>query len=300
MTHPVERIVGSFTPLVTPFRDGQIDEQGYRDLVNFQIDEGSHGIVVAGTTGEPSALTLQERAHLLEAALDEAAGRVPVMAATGSQSLAETLWLTEHASEAGADALLVVTPYYIKPPQRGLVAYFSAVAERSELPFLIYHIPGRAAVSLEVATLEQIRERVPSLIGIKHAVDDLGFVSTCLQHLGDDFKVFVGLEELSLPMLAVGACGLVNAVGNLVPSGVAKLYEAVASGDLDEARQRHRSLLELNRAVFWDSNPIPIKYLMFRAGLLAKNEHRLPMMPPTDALARRLDEVWERLTEPVA
>src|SRR5690606_6626336 len=176
---------------------------------------------VNGTTAEPSTLTLEERNRLVTLAVQAAAGRVPVVAATGSQSLAETLALTRHAVAAGVDALLIVTPYYIRPPQRGLVEYYLAVAATHDIPWMIYHIPGRTAVGVTLDTLKAVRERSPHFVGIKHAVNDLGFASECLHAFGEDFKVFVGLEELSFPMMAVGACGLMNAVGNLCPAVLA-------------------------------------------------------------------------------
>lgn len=287
---------GSYPPLVTPFAGGEVDYETYARLVEFQIAQGSHGIVVNGTTGEPSTLTAEERARLVRVAVETVRGRIPVVAATGSQSHAETVWLTEQAEAAGADAVLVVTPYYLRPPQRGLVEYFVDVGRRTRLPLLLYHIPGRAAVSLELETVERIAERLATLVGIKQAVNDLGFVSQLLDRFGPEFRVFVGLEELSFPMLAIGASGLMNAVGNLAPRKVARLYEAVASGSLGEARALHQELFELNRAVFWDTNPIPIKYMMKRLGLIPDNEHRLPMAPADAALAARLDAVLERAT----
>src|SRR5262245_8372513 len=166
---------GSYPPLVTPFRGGAVDLDAFAGLVERQIALGSHGIVVSGTTGEPSSLTLDERTELVRVAVDAARRRVPVVAATGSQSYAETLTLTTRAEAAGADAVLVVTPYYIRPPQSGLVEYFVAVGQRTGLPLLIYHIPGRAGVSVTIETVAQIADRLPTLVGIKHAVNDLEF-----------------------------------------------------------------------------------------------------------------------------
>lgn len=285
---------GSYPPLVTPFSRGAVDYETYARLVEFQLAEGSHGILVNGTTGEPSTLTADERARLVRVAVETVRGRVPVVAATGSQSHAETVWLTEQAEAAGAAAALVVTPYYLRPPQRGLVEYFVDVGRRTRLPLMLYHIPGRAAVSLEADTIERIAARLPTLVGIKQAVNDLGFVSQLLDRFGPDFRVFVGLEELSFPMLAVGAAGLMNAVGNVAPRRVAQLYEAVAAGSLADGRALHGALFEVNRAVFWDTNPIPIKYMMKRLGLIPENEHRLPMVPADERLAARLDALLER------
>ena len=220
---------GSYTPLVTPFKRGQVDYDTYARLVEDQIAEGSHGIVVTGTSGEPSLLSIEER-----------------------------------------------------------------IGRRTALPMMIYHIPGRTAVSIQLSTLESIVGKTPNLIGIKHAVNDLGFVTHMLERFGFDFRVFVGLEDLSFPMLCIGAAGMMNAVGNVAPRKVADLYEMTAKGRLWEARKLHYELAELNEAVFFDTNPIPIKYIMMRMGILEKNEHRLPMGPATAAVAKRLDGVMKR------
>ena len=283
---------GSYPPLLTPFTaDGAIDYEAYAGLVEFQIREGSHGVVVNGTTAEPSVLTIEERCKLLEVAIDAAQGRIPVVAATGSQSHAETVTLSDHAEKAGADALLIVTPYYIRPPQRGLAAYYLDLCKRTDLPVLIYHIPGRAAVSMTLETLEQIGEDAPNLVGMKHAVAEMGLVTESLAAFGPEFRVLVGLEELSFPMMAMGACGMVNAVSNIAPAKIVALYDAVARGDLAAGRRLHMELFDLNRAVFFDTNPIPIKYMAKALGILPDNTHRLPMMAATPEVARRLDAV---------
>lgn len=286
---------GSFPPLITPFDEtGAVDCETFAKLVEFQIREGSHGIVVAGTTAEPSLLTLDERKELLETAIRISRKRVPVMAATGSQSFAETLDLSVHAEQAGADALLVVTPYYVRPPQRGLVEYFAALARQTSLPILIYHIPGRAGVTITIETLAAIIDAAPSVVGMKHASADLELVTDAIARFGEDFRIFVGLEELSFPMLALGACGMINAVSNIAPGRIVELYDAVAAGDMIEARRLHLALVALNRAVFYDTNPIPIKYMAKRLGIIPRNHHRLPMMPATGELEARLDALMER------
>lgn len=290
----VGHLRGSVPPIITPINNDAIDYVTYAELVEFQIANGSHGILVNGTTAEPSTLSVAERNRLVDIAIETTARRVPVYAATGSQSLAETRDLTDHAVHAGADALLIVTPYYIRPPQRGLTAYYLEIAQRHELPWMIYHIPGRTAVSVSLDTLKEIKDQSPHFVGMKHAVNDLGFVSECIAEFGDEFRVFVGLEELSFPMMAVGACGLMNAVGNLKPQALADICEAVWANDLNAARNHHQRLLELNQAVFFDTNPIAIKYMMKRLGLIPRNEHRLPMVAATADLERRLDGVLER------
>ncbi|MBN1239864.1 MAG: 4-hydroxy-tetrahydrodipicolinate synthase [Gammaproteobacteria bacterium] len=296
----LQRLRGSIPPLITPFRNGEVDYDAYARLIEFQIAEGSHGILVNGTTSEPSTLTVAERNRLVSVAVETVAGRITVVAATGSQSLAESAELTEHAVEAGADALLIVTPYYIRPPQRGLVRYYLELTAKIETPWMIYHIPGRTAVSVTLDTLKAIRSGSAHFVGMKHAVNDLGFVSECLHAFGPEFRIFVGLEELSFPMMAVGACGLMNAVGNLRPRALAELSDAVEAGDLARARALHDALLEINKAVFYDTNPIPMKYMMMRCGIIPRNEHRLPMAPATEELAAKLDEVLERAGLPLA
>jgi 4-hydroxy-tetrahydrodipicolinate synthase len=290
----ISRVKGSIPPLITPFRNGAVDYETYAAMVDFQVREGSHGILVNGTTSEPASLTIEERNRLVDVAIETAAGRVPVVAATGSQSLAETELLTDHAVRSGADALLIVTPYYSKPPQRGLIDYYLRLAARHDRPWMVYHIPGRTAVSVTIDTLKSLRERSPTFVGMKHAANDLGLVTECLTGLGDDFRIFVGLEELSFPMMAIGACGLMNAVGNLRPGLLSDLCEAVWTSDIPAARAIHERLLEVNQAVFLDTNPIPIKYMMKRLGLIPDNEHRLPMARATPELEQQLDGVLER------
>lgn len=286
-------IKGSIPPLITPFKNGEIDIEAYQKLVQFHLAEGSHGILVNGTSAEPSTLTLEERNRLVEIAVATTNKAVPVVAATGSQSLHETKVLTEFAAVAGADALLIVTPYYIRPPQRGIIEYYLEVTSNIEIPWMIYHIPGRAAVSITLDTIKEFKEKSPNFIGMKHAVNDLGFVSEVLAEF-PDFKIFVGLEELSFPELAIGAVGLMNAVGNLRPGILADMCQAVWDNDLEKGKSLHHQLFELNQSVFYDTNPIPIKYMMKRMGLLTNNEHRLPMSPATPELETRLDAVLKR------
>lgn len=293
---PLDRnfLRGSYTPVITPFRKGEVDYAKFAELVDRQAREGSRGVVVTGTTGEPSSLTVEERARLLSVAVQTVQHRIPVVAATGSQSLAETADLSARAEKAGADALLIVTPYYIKPPQAGLVEYFVEIGRRTALPLMIYHIPGRAAVSITAASVARIAERTPNLVGMKHAVNDLEAVTEMLTRLGPDFRIFCGLEALSLPMLVVGAAGLMNAVGNLAPGHVAALCDAVERKDLDSARQKHFELFELNQAIFFDTNPIPLKYMMARLGLLETPEVRLPLVPLDRERGKPLDDVLRR------
>ena len=288
------KLKGSIPPIVTPIKEGSVDYDAYSRLVEFQVNEGSHGILVNGTTAEPSTLTAKERNKLVDIAMETVNQQLPVIAATGSQSYEETKFLTQHAVKAGVDALLIVTPYYIKPPQRGLIEYYLKLANQHETPWMIYHIPGRTAINVTLETMLKLRSKSKTFVGMKHAVNDLGFVTECLAGLGKDFKIFVGLEELSFPMMAIGACGLMNAVGNLRPKILSDMCEAIWEKDMDRGQKLHQQLLEINQAVFYDTNPIPIKYMMKRLGIMPNNEHRLPMVAATKELEQKLDNVLSR------
>jgi len=287
----LNKIRGSIPPIITPFVNGEVDYKTYASLIEHQIKNGSHGILVNGTTAEPSTLTLDERNKLINIAVEVANGKIPVIAGTGSQSIIETKILTNHAVKAGVDSLLIVTPYYIKPPQRGLIEYYLELTEKIDIPWMIYHIPGRTAVNVTLETMKILSDKSANFVGMKHAVNDLGFVTECLSAFGPDFKIFVGLEELSFPMLSIGACGLMNAVGNLRPNILSEMCEAVWNKNNERGLELHHQLLEINQAVFYDTNPIPIKYMMKKLGIMKNNEHRLPMMPATVELEKRLDIV---------
>ena len=285
---------GSYTPVVTPFRNGKVDLDRFQSLVEQQIKGGSHGIVVAGTTGESTSLSLKERGELFKVAVDASGRRIPIVAGTGASSYEETTALSQSAEKAGVAALLVVTPYYSRPPQNGLIEYFAQVSKRTPLPVLIYHIPGRAAVSVTTQTVAQIVEQAPNVVGIKHAAHELDLVSELLVRLGRDFRIFCGLESLSLPMLALGAAGVMNAVGNLDPARVAALCNAASSGNWEEARRLHFELFALSQAIFLDTNPIPLKYMMARLGMLATPEVRLPLVALNSGREKILDDVLRK------
>ena len=221
-------LAGSIPPLVTPFRGDRVDEDTFADLVERQIVEGSHGVLVNGTTAEPSSLTVEERNRLVDVAVRVSNRRRPVVAATGSQSLAETRALTVHAAEAGADALLIVTPYYIRPPQRGIIAYYLAAVEGISVPWMVYHIPGRAAVSVTRETLDTLAAQSPTFIGMKHAVNDLGFVSECLESQ-PDLRIFVGLEELSQAWPVLGDDGRASTRNPMTSKSVAAPASSASS-----------------------------------------------------------------------
>ena len=282
---------GSIAPIVTPFTNGAIDESALTTLIDRQIEAGSHGVSVGGTTGEPAALSTAEREQLIRHTVEVVNGRVPVLAGTGSVNVDDTLRLTQFAQEMGADAALVIVPYYVKPNQQGLYDFFARVAGAvPDLPLVLYNIPGRAAVSLEPSTLARLARDFSNIVGVKHSVKDLDAVSWTLKLCGRDFKVFCGLESLTYPMLALGGHGMVAATANWLPGEVARMYDCAKSGDLESARELHYQLLEANEAIFWDTNPIPLKTVLAWMGLIEK-EWRLPLGPTTPENEERLQHM---------
>lgn len=285
---------GSIPPLPTPFRRGQIDEEALRALVERAIREGSHGISVGGTTGEPGTQTLEERKRVIALALEQAVGRVPVIPGTGALRLEETLELTRFAQEAGAQGAMVIVPYYVKPNQEGLYRYFAEVARAvPDFPLLLYNIPGRVGVEIAPKTVARLRRDFPNIVGLKHSSKDLEYLSQLFQEVGRDFLVFCGLESLTLPMMSLGAVGTIAATANWLPKEVARLTELALAGDYAGAREMHYHLLEANEAIFWDTNPIPLKTVLSWMGLLEK-EWRLPLGPTTPEVEERLRAMARR------
>ncbi len=289
---PEKRLRGSIVPLVTPFDDAnQIDVAAIERLVDWQLAEGTHGISVGGTTGEPSALTAAEREQVFRVTVAAVNGRAPVVLGSGSNNLEETLALTQLASQLGADAALVIVPYYNKPSQEGLFQHFRTVAGSvPNLPVIVYNIPGRTATNMEPATLKRLRAACPNVIGVKEANKDFEQVSQVLHTVGRDFLVYSGIEALCYPMLAVGGAGHISATANILPGLVANLYNLVAQNDYDAARDLHYRLLELNQALFWETNPAPVKAAMGMMGLI-RPAVRLPLVAISDAHRAGLEQV---------
>ena len=285
---------GAFTPLVVPFDGGEVDYDQYAKLIEWQIEQGTHGLLVNATSGEPTTLTLEEKARLIEVAVKTSAGRKPVAAGIPAESHSEAVMLLRRAEKVGADALVSVTPYYVRPPQRGLVAFFTDLAKHTNLPFLIYHIPGRAAVSVTAETFQAIAERCPNFVGLKNTDDDLALVSRLINRLGPDFRIFGGLEATAFAMCALGGCGTMITTSNVAPKRIAELNNLCMAGKLHEAQTFAIEIDELMAAAFLDTGPIPIKCMMKLMGLIAKNEHRLPMVPATPELEKQLEAVVKR------
>lgn len=282
---------GAYCPLVVPFRDGRIDFDVYGALIERQITEGSHGLLVNATSGEPTMLSVAERGELVEFAIKTANGRRPVCAGTASESFEATAALIDRFDKAGADSILVVTPSYAAPPQRGAVSYFARLGVRTRRPFLIYHIPGRTGFTLAVDTLAAIKDEVPHFAGLKNTDTDVGFVTGALARLGCDFRIFAGLELPTLPMLGIGGCGMMITASNVAPRLVAQLYDTFAEGDIDGAIALNLKLYPLFRGVALESSPIPVKYMLKRLGVLQSNEHRSPMVPASAEVAGQLDKI---------
>ncbi len=280
-------------PLVTPFRDGSLDERGLADLIEWQIASGSHGLSVTGTTGEPSALTMEERRRVIEVAVEAIDGRVPLVAGTGSNNTDETLELSRFAARAGSDALLVVVPYYNRPSQQGLFEHFKAVADAVDLPVILYNIPGRAAVNLEIDTVARLRDACDNIVGIKEANYEFAHINRLMGRLGRDFHVYSGIELLCYPILALGGAGYVSTTGNVLPGEVAGLYDLTAEGKWEAARRQHFHLMELNDAMFIEINPVPAKTALGIMGRISA-EVRPPLAPLAPENEARLREVLAR------
>lgn len=280
---------GAYTPLITPFKNGAVDHASFAALIEFQIAQGSDGIVVAAATGEPFALSVAERRALLETAVTVARERVPIVAATGGASLADTLALTEHASDAGADAVLVLPPPFAKPPQRGVLEYFLSVARAANGPLLAYQIPSRTGCTISLDTCEAMVNAMPHLVGLTQAEEDRDFVRAALDRFGADFRAFMGGPVIAWEMLAEGASGLMLAIGNVVPREMADLCRFAAAEQEADARGLHQTIGPLNQATLLETTPIGVKYIAARMGLIASAEVRLPLTPPEPALAAMLD-----------
>jgi 4-hydroxy-tetrahydrodipicolinate synthase len=284
---------GSIVPLVTPFTaDGSFDESALGGLIEWQIDSGSHGISVTGTTGEPSALSLDERERVMEVAARAVAARVPFVPGTGTNNLDETIRLTNAAEALGADAALVIVPYYNRPSQEGLYRYFRALAGEVRLPIVIYNIPGRTAVNMAPSTMARLRRDAPRIIGVKESNKDFEHVSRVLHECGRDFLVYSGIELLCYPMLAIGGAGHVSATANVFPREVADLYNHVAAGRWNEAVDLHYHLLPMNDVLFVETNPGPLKWVMGKLGMI--NPYlRPPLCEPSADNQKRLQEVMD-------
>jgi len=267
---------GSIVAIVTPFKNGKVDEKKFRDLIEFQIKNGASGIVPCGTTGESATLSFEEHDRVIEITIEQVAKRVPVIAGTGSNSTEEAIMLTRHAAHAGADASLQVSPYYNRPTQKGLYEHFKAVANSVDIPIILYNIASRTGVNIEPETIAKLAADCKNIVGVKEASGSLDQMSRIKQLCGEKFDLISGDDSLTLPILSIGGTGIISVVANIVPKDVAGLVGEFEKGNIKKAQELHYRLLPLIKAIFIETNPIPLKTAMGLLGM-CEPDLRLPM-----------------------
>jgi 4-hydroxy-tetrahydrodipicolinate synthase len=277
--------------LVTPFKDGKVDEKGLRSLIEFQIENGTEGIVPCGTTGESATLSHSEHERVVEITIEAVAKRVPVIAGTGSNNTIEAIRLTKHAEKAGADGALLITPYYNKPTQEGMYQHYLKVAEETSIPLVLYNVPGRTSINLLPETIARLA-LIKNIVGIKEATGSLQQISDTIHLCPENFSVLSGDDFIVLPLLAVGGKGVISVTSNVVPRDVANLCKSFERGDYTEARRLHYQLLPLNTAMFFETNPIPVKTALGLMGKISP-ELRLPLAPMSAANREKLKKVMK-------
>lgn len=279
---------GSFVALVTPFQNGVLDEAAFQSFVDWQITEGTDGLVPCGTTGESPTLSHDEHKRVTELCIKTAAGRVPVMAGAGSNSTAEAIDLAKHAKSAGADAVLVVTPYYNKPTQAGLSAHYRAIHDAVDIPIVIYNIPGRSVVDMSVATMAELA-KLPRIVGVKDATSDLNRPMLTRNACGPDFCQLSGEDGTAVPFLAGGGVGCISVTGNIAPRLCADMHRAWADGDVTRAMEIQYKLMPLHAAMFCETSPGPVKYALELMGR-CKAETRLPLVDIAETSKQRVKD----------
>jgi 4-hydroxy-tetrahydrodipicolinate synthase len=286
-------IRGSIAPLVTPFdADGELDLEAIGRLIGWQLDRGTHGISVGGSTGEPTVQTVAERIAVMEAAAAAIDDRVPFLPGTGAARMDETVELTAAAERIGADAVLIVTPPYARPTQEGLYRWYAALAQQfPDLPLIVYNVPIRAAVDIAPATVGRLARDFDNIVGIKETTRDFEHVSYVLHETGSDFLAYSGIELLCYPMLTIGGAGHLSCVANFAPRPVAELYDAFARGDQERARELHYELHPLVELAFLETNPTPAKWTMERLGLIACGDPRPPLATLSERGRERAEEI---------
>ena len=283
---------GSMVAIVTPFKDGRLDEEAFRNLIEWHIESGTDVIVPCGTTGESATLSFEEHDRVIELAVEAVNGRVPVMAGTGSNNTAEAIRLTRDAKEAGADGALLITPYYNKPTQQGLYEHYEAIAKAVEFPMVLYNVPGRTGVNMLPETVARL-SKIDVIVGVKEATGSLRQASEIIALCDDDFAVISGDDFINFPLLAVGGKGMISVTANVVPGDLAALYDAWKAGDIAKARELHYKTLPLHQAMFYETNPIPVKTALAKMGKIA-HELRLPLCPLSEANDKKLEEALKK------
>jgi 4-hydroxy-tetrahydrodipicolinate synthase len=284
---------GAFTALVTPFRNGEVDVEALESLVEFQIENGIHGLVPCGTTGESPTLSESEDRLVIETVVRISNGRVPVIAGTGSNNTESAIKYTKMAEDAGANGSLQVSPYYNKPTQEGLYRHFATIAENTSLPLVLYNIPGRTSVAIEPDTIARLAEDVPNIVGVKEATLSTGIAGEIKRLCGDEFDVLSGDDPMTLPIMALGGSGVIGVTSNIAPGIFSDMVNALMEGDFERGRNIHYQLLPLFKALFVQTNPIPVKTAASLLGLCS-DEMRLPLVPMSGDALRDLEEALER------
>jgi 4-hydroxy-tetrahydrodipicolinate synthase len=282
---------GSIVAIVTPFKDGKVDEEAYRELIEFQIENGTNAIVPCGTTGESATLNVEEHGRVIDIAISAVKKRVPVIAGTGGNSTSEAIELTRHAKNAGADASLQVTPYYNKPSQEGLYRHFEAIAKAVSLPQVLYNVPGRTSVNMLPATVARLAE-LPEVVAIKEASGDLAQMAEIKRLAGDKITLLSGDDNVTLPVLSLGGKGVVSVVANIVPKDTSDMVNAWLEGDIEKARGLFYKLFPLCQAMFYETNPVPVKTSLALMGKIHE-ELRLPLAPMAPANLDRLKKALQ-------
>jgi 4-hydroxy-tetrahydrodipicolinate synthase len=278
---------GAMVAIVTPFRDGQVDETTLRELIEFQIANGTQGIIPCGTTGESPTLSYKEHERVVEIAVEQVNKRVPVIAGTGSNSTEEAIHLTRHAKDAGADGALMISPYYNKPTQEGLYRHFKTVAEKVDIPIILYNIPGRTAVNIEPSTIARLA-KIDNIVGIKEAAGSMKQITDIIALCGESFVVLSGEDYLTYPLLCVGGKGVISVVSNIAPRDMADLCNLCLEGKFLEAQKVYYRLLPICHAVFYETNPAPVKAALFMMNKIPSEEVRLPLAPMSERNRERL------------
>lgn len=278
---------GAFVAIVTPFNDGEVDEQGLVDLIEFHIANGTHGIVPCGTTGESATMSHAEHHRVVELTVKTVNGRVPVLAGSGSNSTTEAIDLTSHAKQAGVDGVLMVSPYYNKPSQEGLYYHYKAVAEAVDIPIILYNVPSRTSSNIMPATVARLAE-IDNIVGIKEATGDLNQVSQVIRLCPDEFAVLSGDDFTSMPTVLVGGSGVISVTSNVAPADMAQMMDAALAGDVAKAKDLHYKLFPLMQAMFYDTNPVPAKKSLELMGKINSGTPRLPLCPMNDKALSRL------------
>jgi len=285
---------GSFTAMVTPFSHGTINESKLREIVQFQIENGISGLVPCGTTGESPTLSHEEHHRVIDIVIDVVDGRVPVIAGTGSNNTTEAISLTEHALEAGADAALLITPYYNRPSQSGLIKHYTAVAEKCDLPLIIYNCPGRTSVNTTADTIVELSS-IPNIVGIKEASGNMDQICDIIVRTPDDFIVLSGDDSMTVPMISVGAQGVISVIANIAPKKMAEMTRSALDGDFNTAQKIHAELFPLMRALMkTETNPSPVKTAMNIMGM-DMGQLRLPLVEPGDDGKALLEKLMRKI-----